>query len=621
MSSRRTLVPVLTALLGLVVYLSWQVPDVPARMPSDASATAPEAEQARSAADPLAPVDRVAAAAAPAPGESPAAPAAFDLILEVLVLDTLGLPYEGYRPELGPAGGALRGADGVSDAHGRLTVHVPCRAPTATIDLLEPRGLRRRLALQAGAPRRATLLHDAPDYARGRGPTFSFTMNAAESPRDARTLGSPMRSRRMQPGIDPRTVFSERGIVLPPDPSAPAPQSSQTLSLGALTSGTLRLGGEGGAILFGSKGQVSLDGWSGSLEQLLRDRAVEQLPSESPVAIRGAVFAVDGAAAAEAPVGLYRDGPQPVARALTDAQGRYLFEDVAPGTYEVRAGGGPGGMSSGQVLVEGGAYDVNLRYARGVTITGWLRDGVGAPVAGARVEWRASTAEFVVEGRTGEDGAFVLANLPQSVGRLLAFGGQGSNRLPVAILEGVVAGSADVELVASSQATGLQFRPAAPPELGAGGLRARIHQVATGLVQQVSAPQKSPVVDAAWSHAGLPAGLYEVEVSRAGCGGWQSGPCVTTVDAILDLGLASLSAPGVVRFELPDGPVPEALAVEIVGQRGGHDVRQEVLRRLGGELWIAPGAYRLLWKLGDGEVATAPFQVESGGVQVLRLAW
>jgi hypothetical protein len=120
---------------------------------------------------------------------------------------------------------------------------------------------------------------------------------------------------------------------------------------------------------------------------------------------------------------------------------------------------------------------------------------------------------------------------------------------------------------------------------------------------------------------GLPAGPYEVDVSLAGCGGWRSGPCVTTADAILDLGLAGLSAPGVVRFELPDGPVPEALTVEIVGQRGGHDVRLEVLRRLDGELWIAPGAYRLLWRLGDGEVATAPFRVESGAAQVLRLEW
>jgi len=615
------LVPVLTALLGLVIYLNWQAPDVPARMPSDASAALAEAERARAAADPGEPLDRVAAASAPAPGETRAAPAAYDLILEVLVLDTLGVPYEGYRPELGPAGGALRGAEGVSDAHGRLTVHVPCRAPTATIDLLEPRGLRRRLALHAGAPRRATLLHDAPDYARGRGPTFSFTVNTAESPRDARALASPMRSRRMQPGLDPSTVFSERGIVLPPTPSAAAPQGAQTLSLGALTGGTLRLGGDGGSIRLGSKGQVSLEGLSTSLEQLFGGRAVEQLQPESSAAIRGAVFAAEGAPAADAPVGLFRDAPQPVARTVTDAQGRYLFDDVGLGSYEVRAGGGPGGMSSGQVVVEGGVYDCNLRLARGVTITGRVRDGAGAPVVGGRVEWRAPAAEFVAEGRTGEGGAFVLANLPQSAGRLLAFEGKGSNRLPAAILDGVVAGSADVELVVSSEATGLKFRPAAPPELGAGGLRARIHQVETGLVQQVSAPQKSPGADAAWSHVGLPAGPYEVDVSLAGCGGWRSGPCVTTADAILDLGLAGLSAPGVVRFELPDGPVPEALTVEIVGQRGGHDVRLEVLRRLDGELWIAPGAYRLLWRLGDGEVATAPFRVESGAAQVLRLEW
>ena len=131
----------------------------------------------------------------------------------------------------------------------------------------------------------------------------------------------------------------------------------------------------------------------------------------------------------------------------------------------------------------------------------------------------------------------------------------------------------------------------------------------------------STATAAPWALASLPAGGYEVEVERAGCGSWRSGRQWVDGGGVLDLGGARLTSPGTLRFDVPDGPLPEGLAVEIVGRRGQHDVRFEVLRRLDEDLWIAPGSYRLLWRVGEGPVASERFEIASDATVRLGLRW
>jgi hypothetical protein len=542
--------------------------------------------------------------------------------LELLVLDTLGLPFAGYRPEVGPPGGALRGAGDVSDADGRVTITVPCAQAEAEVDVLEPRGLRRRVALTAGSPVRVTLLHDAPDYGRRPGPTLRFSTQLAAPEAGARALASPMRSRRLQKGLDPHVVFSERGLVRPTTAGRVATQQEVAFISDALSSGALQLSLEGGVLTLGDGGRATLKGLLGAVNE------VEPLATGSAMAIRGAVFSSEGAVAEGAPVALFADGPQPVARTKCDEQGRYLFEDLGAKPYRVRAGGGAAGVAESEVAVVGGIYDVNLRFALGLTVRGVLRAADGAPIADGRVEWRADDGGWIDEARTRPDGTFVLANLPATSGALLAFAPGAGLRLPAAIQRGVRAGTDDVTLTCAASTSSVQIQTVLPAKLGAPQPRVQVLQVSTGLSQRVARPASpsgsSAAADgpaAAWQLTGLPEGHYEAEVGHACCTTWRSGRLWSDGAAGLDLGVATLAGPGAVRFELPDGPLPEGLAVELIRRRRAHDVRVEVLRRLDEELWVAPGAYRLLWRVGAGEVSRATFAVEADASATLRLQW
>ncbi|NOT31141.1 MAG: carboxypeptidase regulatory-like domain-containing protein [Planctomycetes bacterium] len=116
---------------------------------------------------------------------------------------------------------------------------------------------------------------------------------------------------------------------------------------------------------------------------------------------------------------------------LTDEQGYFRFESLAPGTYELSAelpltnpwtGGSTLLRASSQVHLETGAeaarLDLGLRES--VTIRGRVLDSLGAPIAGVAVEGRAVPIErpdlpgddvdspFTVRAETDSNGEYVL---------------------------------------------------------------------------------------------------------------------------------------------------------------------------------------------------------------------
>ncbi len=78
-------------------------------------------------------------------------------------------------------------------------------------------------------------------------------------------------------------------------------------------------------------------------------------------------------------------GDAPVAEALTDADGRFLLERLAPGRYDVSAGI-LNRVSTTASAVAAGRRDLVLTLARGARLSGRVRDERGAPVASFRLE-------------------------------------------------------------------------------------------------------------------------------------------------------------------------------------------------------------------------------------------
>lgn len=78
-------------------------------------------------------------------------------------------------------------------------------------------------------------------------------------------------------------------------------------------------------------------------------------------------------------------GSAPVAEALTDADGRFLLERLAPGRYNVFAAI-LGRVGTTVPNVEAGRRDLTLTLTRGARLTGRVRDERGAPVASFQLE-------------------------------------------------------------------------------------------------------------------------------------------------------------------------------------------------------------------------------------------
>lgn len=147
---------------------------------------------------------------------------------------------------------------------------------------------------------------------------------------------------------------------------------------------------------------------------------VEETPPEKQPAARGAlegrVLDQEGAPAGEVMVILaaHADRRSPWTT-QTDADGTFRIEDIPPGHYHVRAGGGDDGLARGEIDVLGGA--TNSWFGdldRGFEIRGSLLAEDGTGLAGWHVEVVApGEGQSWIDGATtGDDGRFAIPNVP-----------------------------------------------------------------------------------------------------------------------------------------------------------------------------------------------------------------
>ncbi|MFO1076236.1 MAG: carboxypeptidase-like regulatory domain-containing protein [Planctomycetota bacterium] len=138
---------------------------------------------------------------------------------------------------------------------------------------------------------------------------------------------------------------------------------------------------------------------------------------EVPTATTGSllltvVFADDKKPAPAIDVSLYRGGvdtlfEQP--RGRTDAEGRFLFEDLAPGKVTPATQRGEPHWGKSVVVVAGGRVEATLELPLGMTARGRVVDGAGAAVPGADIVvtgWGGGSTQVLAQ--SGPDGAFAL---------------------------------------------------------------------------------------------------------------------------------------------------------------------------------------------------------------------
>ncbi|QDF01729.1 carboxypeptidase-like regulatory domain-containing protein [Myxococcus xanthus] len=122
---------------------------------------------------------------------------------------------------------------------------------------------------------------------------------------------------------------------------------------------------------------------------------------------------------------------------VTDDEGRFSFEPLAPGDYEVRAEHqGEYGFATVALTEEGGDAEATVRLGTLVYVEGSVRDESGRPIARARVgagaaRGRAPPADYVT---TAEDGRFRIGplRLEPYIFNVMAPGYQGQLRDAVA---------------------------------------------------------------------------------------------------------------------------------------------------------------------------------------------
>lgn len=152
--------------------------------------------------------------------------------------------------------------------------------------------------------------------------------------------------------------------------------------------------------------------------------------------LEGTVLGQDGTPVVGAEIGRHRP-PRPgemrieAPLALSDADGRYRIDRLAPGRLSLSASHGVFGQAVQELDLQPGENALDFRLQGGQTVSGHVLDRSGSPVAAARIWMRASTGTLP-EVLSEPDGAFRFEGIAPGSYLLEALkGGEGRTRQPV----------------------------------------------------------------------------------------------------------------------------------------------------------------------------------------------
>jgi len=123
-----------------------------------------------------------------------------------------------------------------------------------------------------------------------------------------------------------------------------------------------------------------------------------------------------------------------------DREGRFLLEGVPPdGTWAIECSGEEFIPEVKEAAAPAGGQELEVvfRLRRGLTVSGWVRDRVGNPIAGVRaIAWGASEANARIRKNvhTGKQGEFRIAGLEKGTYKVRVIGPEGTLVTPLDVV-------------------------------------------------------------------------------------------------------------------------------------------------------------------------------------------
>ncbi|MEW6074045.1 MAG: carboxypeptidase-like regulatory domain-containing protein [Planctomycetota bacterium] len=317
--------------------------------------------------------------------------------------------------------------------------------------------------------------------------------------------------------------------------------------------------------------------------------------------LSGRVLDAAGEPQGGVPIALGPDESRLPWRGETDEHGAFRFVGVPPGSWLMRAGGGPFGLAFHRVDVEAGERtEWTAVLDRGREARGWLSTPEGAALAGWRVELsdRDPIQPWCGVVQSGTDGSFVVPSCPAGVLRLEVFPPD-QRLLPVAVRDGVRVGGRETKIALGPDvrtAGSAAALVAAAEGWEAHGAHLRLWQPESGRGVWFL-PGSSP-------RRGLPSGSYLLEAGAPGCGWPELGPIsVLPGEPPTDLGAIVLPA---------GAPAPATLALAFPPPPAG--VPTSSLRLAGRLHRLDPAVEAEIARFGEGTSGeeTSPFPEAAG---------
>ena len=435
----------------------------------------------------------------------------------------------------------------------------------------------------------------------------------------------------------PHARFGDRFVEVHAEPVAQAPANQDRLL--ALDS----LGGE-------LSDRISLSAFRASSLVALGDAT--PVPDTSQITIT--VLDDRGEPAVHALVALGHEFNGTDRTAFTDEHGLAVIDSIAGGWWEVRAGGGVGGLARERLFVDApNPMHWSVHLDRGARIVGRVLDAEGKPALNMIVRYesvpavvlRSTSVSLSVETRSGEeisehgepravvpgelrvpwvdqtsprdDGTFELANLPGGLGRLLVLDKDQPDASAIVVEEGVLAGEHEYVLRIPAESGTLRVRVQLPLALDNVQIEVRVISESTGRGSAVHDEK-----DGGLESSALATGWYRVEVG-AGCFGWHDlGRQFVGPAAHVDLGTFTPPLPATVHV-IPRAPAvgeQPSLDLTFYLRRSDLDVRGEPRSLRGGDSFYLPaGEYWAFWTANDGAIQHRPMKLEAGATTELDL--
>ena len=160
--------------------------------------------------------------------------------------------------------------------------------------------------------------------------------------------------------------------------------------------------------------RAEADGRAAVSRQVAAEEREVVVVLRSASVVAGQVYEARGGPASGAEVRIVGSGIWPPVASRSDDEGRFRFDDVPEGVYEVHArrGNEVATPHRGLEVREGSSAFVTLRMTTGVTLRGVVRNDLGEPLAGAQVRITPDGLALLPdETTTRPDGSFAIAGL------------------------------------------------------------------------------------------------------------------------------------------------------------------------------------------------------------------